>query len=330
MNSKPVNQVPSTDVRKYKILLENYNTKTKNYELGKQEIFRISLLNLKSLLKEIPFEFAWFPVRIITDNFIITKESSEECKFISNNRLYEYESSKILINKIESELEKRDKKEQEISKSPKYRSLLSDLDKSIFLFLLPIFSIIIFGLIENIFILSITIWATIFNIYSIGFFIDSCLKLKKNPQKIKIEYANLFINMFDTENKTHLLILLSMLYLTTFNILLYTIYFASEPFFYHFFLIFFIVNVLFDIFALFFMCISLRRIVNLIKERKSLIIQSLFQYIQMHADTWDAKNFFYQQISELEKKPNVSFGLFPKMLALFTVIITITPLLFQY
>jgi len=231
MNKKKENQQPKSN--KIKIIVENFNTKTKKYELGRQEILLASNQEIKDLLTHIPSIEAIknsIPTRIVSEKFIFQK---------LNDDLYNYEDNYPVSFFIWTplytttgrgfpfKLEDFDNivKKFKISQFSKiYNKFSRFLDLIWVLF--PLLNIaamlnIITAEIKkgdsNLLILSFMLWLIGFCVYSLIYSIKKYIKIHKKPQKILIRYDFPLLEYFNTLDTSEFTIVLGQIALLLFT-----------------------------------------------------------------------------------------------------------------
>jgi len=198
---------------KITVLVENFNIKKSKYEFGKQNISKVTIPALKKILKELPFgEEVLIPPRIITDKLFITTHNDDWYYFNDNNKTSffmnfkdsKYEKKKGFKFKLD-ELEDLFNPSKKSKKMKVITIILNIIDKAWFFFVvLNIFFFINLLIQElntpvaNMIFLIFLLWLNFFCIYSLSYGISKVIKLRKNPQKIKLEYSIPFITSFET------------------------------------------------------------------------------------------------------------------------------------
>jgi len=311
------------------ILVENFNIKDLKYEFGKQNLTEVTISSLKKILKELPFgKDVLIPPRIITDKLIIEKRGDDSYFFRNNYKTSYFMSDKETNWEKEfgygftlQELEDLFKKKEESSNLKKISLFIqSTLDR---LWILYIFFNIFFFIGQlnqelnkqnlNIVYVIFLIWINIFCVYSIGYSIKKLVKLKKEPQRIKLEYSIPFINSFETVDVSEIIIVIGQFFLYGFTHI-YGLNF-------------------FNLFLLVVVCILL--VIPLLyyknefyfnSKSKDLVLQRLFSIIHNHLEG-NEKQTYLQVSIVLKEKPLLSSEKIPKFFTLFSILLTFIPII---
>lgn len=167
----------------------------------------------------------------------------------------------------------------------------------------------------NIVFVIFLIWINIFCVYSLGFGIKKLIKLKKEPQRIKLEYSIPYINSFETVNVSEMIIVFGQFFLNGF-ILIY----GRE---------FNIIDILVSVVMCIFLGLPLLNYINQYyynREIKDLILQRLFNIIHNHLKGEEKQNHLRIAII-LKEKPLLSSEKIPKFSTLFSLLLTFIPII---
>lgn len=319
--------------KEFRVLIQNYNLSTGKFEVENNSILNYNLEQIISLLKEMPVqeENEFFKIRIITDEIIIQKDDNVYCTYSYNNK-NSYAIYNVEIENINKAFENWEKEKENIKKNVK---------KEVFLLLIlgicPCINLIIISeiflkAINEIFLFSILIWLFSLTIISLFYSIGSLLRdILKSKQEIPIKYSIPFISTIRTFDASNLIIIASqMLYLYIFviihNIGLVKISFIS----------YFTINIvpfsllLLSYFLLFiaFISVILSNSYEL-KKVKNLILQVVNERIHNEKE-WNAKLYYFNIASNLEKRHVIVAGFIPKLSTSLTLLFTLLSSLAQF
>ena len=312
------------------ILVENYNISESKYEFGKQVLTAVKIPLLKKILKELPFgKDALIPPRIITYKIIISKREDDlyyfnfnftSSYFLSNrdNRYSNKKSHEFKLEELEDLL-----KPPEKSKYKKIFAVFQAVVGRVW-FLNVILNIIFFisFLIQeldkrdaNIIFITFLIWLNIFCAYSLIFGITKIIKLKDEPQKIKLEYSIPFITVFETVDVSETIIVIGQFFLYGFAIIYQRNITVS-----HIIGLILIGIVLGSLLIIFTINYKFSRM------SKFLYLHMLYNILHNHLEG-NEKQFCFQITLALKEKPLLSSEKIPKFFTLFSVLLTFIPII---
>ena len=315
---------------KYKILIENYNLRTKRYELGKQHIKEWSLSTIKSFLKRIPIQDSKsvLPIQIITNNFLIRKISSDLFFYDDNYKFTLFQTPIDLDwNKLQDHIINIDDVDSifHIDKKIKHKCSISHLINNDYsMSILPIANIffLIYILISsaiNVFILILLIWLIVFSSYCAFHNILSLVKIKRNPQKIKIEFRIPLLDKIERIDVSEIIVYAGQLALFGF-LISYLLKFSIDYILPLGFIIIIIVSIYFGLVILFIIdYFSTNKLKNLLLKAVSVEIQ--------RSRSIDSKQYYLQLAIAIEKKNIITAGSFPKFISILLFLISIFPII---
>ena len=312
------------------ILVENFNIKELKYEFGKQDIDKVNFHSLKNILKELPFgKDVLIPPRVITNKLIFERMGDDLYWYQYNdsssyfmNRDNDYQRKTRFLFGLE-DLDRFFKEKEELSLLKKVSSVfLGALDSIWFLYV--ILNIIFFiGILTqefnnpnvNIVFVIFLIWINVFCIYSLGFGIYKLIKLKREPQRIKLVFSLPFINSFETLDVSETIIVFGQFFLNGFTF----IYENRLS----------IVGIISIVFIGIILSMILIRFINEYtynNKSKDSILQRLLFIIHNHLEE-EEKQTYLQVSMILENKPLLSSEKVPKFFTLFSLLLTFIPII---
>lgn len=316
-------------VDKFKIYIENYNLETKNYELGKQQIGEYSFTKIKHLLLDIPVldHDTTLPITIATARFIFRRLSHDIFFFEENLILTVFQtpvdishknSKKHLfkINELKEifQITKRIKKKKKLS-------LIVENDYSMCIF--PIANIILIIIIllsniENLFIVITLIWLVVFSSYCAIYNVIAIIKLKKNPQKIKLEYSLPIIDKIERIDISEMIVYCGQIGLFGF-LVFYLLEYA-----YHYSIVLIVISFI----AFIYLGVVILFFIDYFSEKstKRFILKVLAYHIQ-HLRSLEAKQYYSQLAIALEKKRIITTGSFSKLISILLFLTSIIPVI---
>ena len=314
-----------------KVLIENYNRKSKRYELGKQEICDITANELRNLLIDFPCDNNKIPAKVITDSYIFSKTSK-------NTFMYQYNHRNSILYFYNPLYRKQHKFKLKYLDTILNQPKLSSYEKFIYVFqyiycfggfMFPILNIIILGKffiieiqknilykINNLLVIAFFSWLLIFCLYSLYYFINEVINLKNNPQKIKTEYCIPILNNFEIFDLSGAIIFLSnfsfvliiQLYSTFLDIIiLLTLY-------------------LFILSLACFFLYSILRENNTLKEK---YLKYLYKEIQ-NADKFNYRLFLYNFTVLIKTRPKYNLKNIPKFLSFLSFFIVVLQVCYYF
>ncbi|MFX1394967.1 MAG: hypothetical protein ACFFAH_15545 [Promethearchaeota archaeon] len=315
---------------KIHVLIENYNLESNSYELGKQDIKYFSLLELKSLLLKIPVynSNSVLPIQIITDKFIFRKLSSNLFFFEDNYKHILFQTPVNLdLNKIENHQFKIDEIEEifQITKRIKKKNkILQIINNDYSMLILPIANMILiffllFSGITDAPIIIVLIWLIIFSSYCAIHNLFSLIKIKKNPQKIKIEYSLPLIDKIEKIDISEIIVYAGQLALFGFLVM----HFLQFSLNFNISLIIIILIIVFFYFSLIVLFIIDYFTTNNLKKFLLKIISIETQKSQ----DFDTKRYYLQLGIAIDKKSIITTGSFPKLTSILLFLISIVPII---
>jgi len=321
------------------ILIENYNTDEKKFELGKQKISNITFKKFKNLLKEIPIEspITNFPVKIIRKESSIRRikdpdYSKSDREYCQVNYLA---SKKVFLKTTEKKVEIK-----ELLESDLYRSEFSDLTlkqklkaiikiSTIFYY----FSIALFAYIFillgyltalSLFFLILWSWLVVLSIFD---FIATVLELRKDiiSRDKDLIYFIPIINEFKTYNFLKLFIRSAISYgALTFlllGLLLPELRIQFEKLNIY---IFFILIIILASLVLKSSSSILQKYLKQ-KSRKTSILRNFNKFIQETSLDWKVKQYYLKLIIEIKNRHLINIGFFSKFITILTFFLATIP-----
>ncbi len=312
------------------ILVENFNINELKYEFGKQVITKLTLPLLKELLKELPYdENVLIPPRIITDKLIIERRNEESYFYMFNDNSSYFMNRKHTksekIKKFFFELEDFDDF-FEIKEKSYLKKIITVLEGMLdrYWFIYFIFNIFFFIelLIQelnnqnaNIIFLIFLIWIVIFCIYSLSYAIIKLINLKREPQRIKLEYSIPFINSFETVDISETIVLFGQFFLYGFSII-----YDQNLSIGDFVMLIVIALVLIIVILMFGSDYYFNG------KHKDLRYQRLLYIINSHLEGED-RQYFLPIAIKLKEKPLISSEKIPKFFTFFSILLTFIPII---
>lgn len=322
---------PQTQIKEIKILLENFNSETEMYELGKQEIFSTSIQETEKILTQIPSiteTKTSIPARIVLEDFIFLKFDDSyyyyetnlsfslfivDTQFTSMKRgfLFKIEDFRNILTKS---------KKSKFNKIDKVTSQIVDKLWLVFPITNTIALIkIIFDEISssaaNLIIMSFIFWLISFCVYSVIYGIMKFKNFHNNPQKIIIQYDIPLLDFFNTLDASEFIIIASQIAL----ILFVDVYDAN-------FTILDLIYYCSIITSSFLKITSFRKAYKRNKALKETFLQLLLSQVQTEPNSSEKQYLLY--IASLFKdKPLLSVEKIPKFISLFSILLTFIPII---
>jgi len=314
----------------FKILIENYNLRTKSYELGKQEVLELNSPQLKILLKEIPVLDSedFLSVQIVTENLILRKLSNDLYFYDDNHQLTIFQTPvDIDLTKFEEHLFKINEIEEilQIIKPIKKKSnIIRILNNDYSMIILPIaniFFIIIILLtrVSNALIIIILIWLIAFSAYCAIYDMISIIKVGKNPQKIKLEYIIPLIGKIEKIDISEIIVYIGQLGLLGFLVM----YFLEFSF--HFSIPLLIIIIIISFFYIGLISLFTLEYFSM-RKIKRFLLKIVSYEIHKSLDI-ELKQFYLILSNILERKNIISAGSFPKFTSILLFLISIFPII---
>ncbi|MFX1393027.1 MAG: hypothetical protein ACFFAH_05565 [Promethearchaeota archaeon] len=315
---------------KIQVLIENYNLESNSYELGKQYIKYFSLLELKSLLQKIPVYKSKkvLPIQIVTEKFILRKLSSNLFFYEDNYKPILFQTPINLdLNKFENHVFKIDEIEEifQITKRIKKKSkILQFINNDYSMFILPLANIILifillFSGITDIPIIIVLIWLIIFSSYCAIYNLFSLIKIKKYPQKIKIEYSLPLIDKIEKIDFSEIIVYAGQLALFGF-LVMHFLQFSLN------FNIALIIVILIIVF--FYFCLIVLFFIDYFttNKLKKFLLKIISNETQKSQD-FDTKRYYLQLGIAIEKRSIITAGSFPKLTSILLFLISMIPII---
>lgn len=331
MKKKIENPKSNSDkVETFEILVENFNTETKKYELGKQQIFSASFQEIKDILTQIPSRkdnLDLIPARIVSKEHIFSKFDDSYYYFEDNYSFSLFITPplySIRVRGLKFKMEDFDKivTRSKKSKAVKITNIISYVIDRLWL-TFPFVNIlllvnIIFAEIQkgdsNLIIMSFMFWLIAFCVYSIIFSINKFKKFRKNPQKILIKFDFPLLDFFNTLDASEFTIVTGQIALFLFAVF----YDANFSFFEISYYSIVSISLIFDTY----------RFIKNYKRNKNL--KEVFQQLllrKIHSELKPSeKQYFLQLAVLLKNKPLISVEKIPKFFTLLSVLLTFIPI----
>lgn len=321
------------------VLIENYNTQTGKYELGRQEFNDKDFESLKKILLNLKLEdsIPGFPVRLITEN-CRTKRINDPSNPKSSEKYCEIS---YLYKNIHI---KKKIKVNDLSRSHYYELDFSDLTFTekmrvifntslIFLYTFILLFTYIFALIAYLrYMVQISLFFLVLWFWLVGLtisdFIYSILKLRglKSYHK-RLSYSIPLINKLKTRNLTKLYIRTTISYgalaLLLLGFLLPDLRAEFEK-------MHILILVTLTFVLAFFVIVSTSSILNiylLTRKKKSNLIHSLNTFLQENPIEINTELFYNKILLVLRNRSIVNIGFFSQCIAILTLLLSTIPLL---
>ena len=322
---------PQSQSNEFKILIENFNSKTEMYELGKQEIVSASIQEIEGYLKRIPSmkeTITSIPVRIVSEDFIFLKFDDSHYYYETNLSLSLFimdsqfaQMEKGFLFKIEDfhNIITKSKK----SKFDKLDNVVGIVGDKLWL-VFPITNTIaliriilneISKSVANLIIMSFMFWLISFCFYSFIYGIMKFKKFHSNPQKIIIQYDRPLLNSFNTLDASEFIIIASQIALILF-VDIYKITFTFLDLIYYSCIII----------SSFSKIASFRKAYKRNKAFKETNIQILLYKVHTESNSSE-KQYLLYIASLLKDKPLLSVEKIPKFVSLFSILLTFIPII---
>jgi len=309
--------------------VENFNTETKKYEIGKQQILDASFQEIKDLLTQIPSRkdnLDLIPARIVSKEHIFSKFDDSYYYFEDNYSFSLFISSSLYTNRVRGlkfKMEDFDKivTRSKKSKAVKIRNIISYTVDRLWLlfpivnilFLVNIISAEIKKVDANLIIIFFLSWLIAFCGYTIIFCINKFKKFRKNPQKILIKFDFPLLDFFTTLDASEFTIIIGQIFLYLFAVFYDANFSLFEIFYYSIVPISLIPNS--------------QSFIKKYKRNKNL--KEVFQQVllrKIHSELKPREKQYYLQLAVLFKnKPLISAEKIPKLFTLLSVLLTFIP-----
>ena len=310
--------------------MENFNTDTKEYELGKQQMLNASIQEIKVLLTQIPSRkdnLDLIPARIVSKEHIFSKFDDSYYHYEDNYSFSLFISTSLYTDRVRGHKFKIEDFDNIVTKSKKSKVvnitnyISYGLDR--LWLLLPI--AIIYVLVKiilaeikkedaNLIIMPFMFWLIAFCVYSIIYSIKKFKKFRKNPQKVLIRYDFPLFDFFNTLDASEFIIITGQFALFFFASFYNANFSLSEIIYYS--------------------CVSITLISNtysFIKNyKRNKNFKEFFQQIllrKIHSEVKPSEKQYYLQLAVLLKnKPLISVEKIPKFFTLLSVLLTFIPI----